>query len=596
MIQYPINVSPSNTAIDWDITGNRSIKFTFQGDWMNGCMVRFYDYDTGEYVRSVLSGSIMLTNNVAYTLSLSSIESYLQNDKNYTYDITMYQSEEANPTATTQPKYDMKVCAGKIEKVENGVVYIAPNNDYVQQSIPSQVKGGSYEKYYAQQIRVGSSKAQISAYNKTTGAITLFSGQSLSCQAGDYYEIYTACVTSPRYYFETRKTLEGTVTFGLYSGNITAYLNLPFATELVNVDSVKYYTVDLLWSNNSGFVQGEKGSQNEKFKTRLLSSPKIYSRSTTYKFERALFHDCEWTENDSDYYKATFTVVMNSNAVYTFTGTTTIAKATESTTNPYTVYGDMTAEWNREEGAVKLRYFENNHSSYNYLIRTNLITGEVDSLYPDYETFVGGNEIVMYDRTASTHASYKYEIVTFANNCAAHVPIMESSQYDFPTAFIDTNELAYYIYELDIVDSTIENDRPRFDLGECWKIVGDISDTTVTNNLDRQIHVGYGKYTSMTNTDTDYMSGTLSAILGRMDCGTKKFVDTIDLVQAWRKFITQKKPFLLKSQKGDVWIVYVSENPTTTYQENNMYIPTTLSFNWVEAYNIKDVIIFNRKD
>ena len=59
------------------------------------------------------------------------------------------------------------------------------------------------------------------------------------------------------------------------------------------------------------------------------------------------------------------------------------------------------------------------------------------------------------------------------------------------------------------------------------------------------------------------------------------------------RFITQPKPFLLKTQKGDTLIVNVIESPTVAYQENTKQIPSTISFTWAECDDIANVDIYD---
>jgi hypothetical protein len=83
-------------------------------------------------------------------------------------------------------------------------------------------------------------------------------------------------------------------------------------------------------------------------------------------------------------------------------------------------------------------------------------------------------------------------------------------------------------------------------------------------------------------------------MIGYVNCAERKYIDDIALVQAWRKFITSKNPFLLKSQKGDVWVVEITENPSTTYDESHSSIPTTFSFSWAEICNVNDIELYDR--
>ena len=88
------------------------------------------------------------------------------------------------------------------------------------------------------------------------------------------------------------------------------------------------------------------------------------------------------------------------------------------------------------------------------------------------------------------------------------------------------------------------------------------------------------------------MSSTFTGSLVQADCLSEtKWRDDIGLVNAWRDFITRDTIYLLRSQKGDVWVVNVVDNPTTTYEEGTPQISTSVSFNWAECANINDITI-----
>ena len=130
-----------------------------------------------------------------------------------------------------------------------------------------------------------------------------------------------------------------------------------------------------------------------------------------------------------------------------------------------------------------------------------------------------------------------------------------------------------------------------YSIGDCWKFGGEIDDVTITQNINRVAHVGTGNYSSVSMDDVNYASGSLSAMIGAVDCTDKKYKDTVDMVKAWREFITKNSVFMLKSQKGDVWIVNITESPSTTYSEMERDIPTTFQFNWAECMDLKKVLI-----
>ena len=237
------------------------------------------------------------------------------------------------------------------------------------------------------------------------------------------------------------------------------------------------------------------------------------------------------------------------------------------------------------------------------LFREDLESGEIIKL--PHNIFSTGDSIYTgYDVTASTHGKYRYTLAKFDENGGIIIPVPDetySGDTVFPSATIEINEGSYYITELNAFrfnDASIHpNEKARqiqnFRTGDTWQFMCDVENTTVVNNLDRMIHVGYSKYISSTSTKVNYMSGSLSATLGRINCAEKQFIDTIATVRAWREFITQPKVFLLKSQKGDVWMVNVTDNPQTTYDETHHSIPTTFTFSWAECMDVLDAYISN---
>lgn len=189
------------------------------------------------------------------------------------------------------------------------------------------------------------------------------------------------------------------------------------------------------------------------------------------------------------------------------------------------------------------------------------------------------------DYTIGSHKRVQYIVVPyeFANN-AMNVYTATVS----PVA--ETNFFGYTI--MSIKDSGKNADGlPVYFKGDIWKFMADIQDTENVQNLNNVLHVGYGKYATSTSTDNDYMSGTLTACLGNMSCARKTFEDDIEVVQAWRRFIAQDCMFVLKSQKGDVWLVKIVDSTNTTYKESVTKIPVNFTFSWVECGNVDEILV-----
>ena len=78
-----------------------------------------------------------------------------------------------------------------------------------------------------------------------------------------------------------------------------------------------------------------------------------------------------------------------------------------------------------------------------------------------------------------------------------------------------------------------------------------------------------------------------------INCAGSERIDDYDIAQVnkWNKFISENTTFLLKSQKGDTWIINITDNPSRSYDETLTPMITTVTYNWVEVENTDNVII-----
>lgn len=617
MIQYPTNVSPQNTAIDATNTADTHITFTSNADYLSYVRYRIFEYDTGKMVVNKINykTDFLPLGYNGYKISTSFGNDVLANGKDYILQMMLCQRTADG----TEFLYDMPVLGGVVTGSS------ARNKIYVAENITSIYPWGYTSGLYYPCSPIGDSmivkingeshvikyyNPQVTVDDKVYGMIETVDSFSFDVTDSMNYEIYSNFVISPQYFFRCRSKPSVSFTHNSYSNRL--YVKGTYSQAQNSM--IKYYVLKLYWSNTSSFVDypNSVGQRTEL----VAETNKIYSQNIEYNFWNCYRHDSNYAHGTNDYYKVVCEIVTQDDMVYTSDGyVITLTPADYSGLAGNTLYS-YDISWDKKMGRVihALRGYGSTGSfgiGKNYeLFRTDLDNNETVMLEPHFFEI---NEDTIYgcDMTASTHGNYKYELFLFDNTTghkgAVVIPDVDSGYTgigNFPCNIIKTSECAYYITDLTMLDdedllyhpNESGTKKPRFSTGDTWKFVGDIQDTTVTNNLDRMTHVGYGRYISSTSTDVNYMSGTLSAMIGYVNCTTREYVDNIALVRAWRKFITQKKSFLLKSQKGDVWVVNVTDNPTTQYQENYHKIPTTFSFSWAESYNINDISIVDVTD
>ena len=613
MIQHPTNVSPQNIAIDTANSSQTWLEFTVNADYISYYRHRIYEYDTGRMVinSAKYNSSFTPLGYNGFTLKNSFGANNLTNGKDYVHQVMMCQRNKDG----TEFIYDMPIIGGKIEGSS------ARNKIYIARDITAIYPWGYVNGVYSpcdsngdsMIIKINGESRVIKSYTPRViiddavyGMIETVSEFSFDVAKSMNYEVFSNFIISPQYFFSCRTSPNVTFSHTAYSNRLSV---IGTYSQDQNVP-IKYYILKLYWSNNSSFwnTPESNGSRCEL----IEETNKIYSQNIQFEFWNCFKHDSSYQHGTKDYYKVVCEIVTQDGMKYTSNDyIITLEPADHSgvTGNALFAY-DLS--WDRERGRVihKLRGYGSagkGVSGTYELFRTDLDSGETVKLAPHFYT-QNEADLYGYDLTASTHGNYKYELFLFDNteNYKGAVIIPDiSDNYngvgEFPCNTIRTNEYAYYITDLNLLEdddliyhpNSSGTKKLRFSCGNTWKFVGEIQDTTVTNNLDRMTHVGYGKYVSSTSTDVNYMSGTLSAMIGYVNCTTKEYVDDIALVRAWRKFITQKKPFLLKSQKGDVWIVNITDSPTTQYQENYHKIPTTFSFSWAESYDINNITIID---
>lgn len=127
--------------------------------------------------------------------------------------------------------------------------------------------------------------------------------------------------------------------------------------------------------------------------------------------------------------------------------------------------------------------------------------------------------------------------------------------------------------------------------GDTWRFISNIDSGSIVSNLDRTVHVGTSKMPTVTSTNNNYQSGIFSMNLLTLLCPDETIVDDIEKVEAWLKFINDDSLYILKSDKGDVWIIAISDNTSRSYDESVNPILTSASYSWTEVKSVDEIQI-----
>lgn len=598
MVQYPTNIYPSGTTFDASVSDdNNRVAFTFNGDIMSNALYHVFDYNTGEQVLETASGyqdhSPIGYNGTEFESARGFFGS-LTNGKDYAFQILIPQfTMTGNPR---EPLCDMFVLRGTTQEnyvASDGHIVIEDkiSNIYEWSTLSSEGWRNVIQwwgvNFAICQIVIGDQKRTITAYQPSTGKAAISEAFTGSIPAGTKYQIYCNYKVSDLYYFQCRSTPSVTVSlemgYGVGSGyGLNHYVSATYSQAQNAL--IRYYTVELWYSQYDSDTPWYKIDETEK----------IYSQEIKYNFYDDFLLRPPSREAQTTYrlyYKAVVNIV-------TVDGMTISAESSPILCGnnvvevPSTNIEAIVTDYDRADTFYNTIYnaFRPKHSVDLRWTQAGLPSNTTVCIYRE-NVQTGETEIIEsgYDVTIPTKGTFKYYAIprqTLGGGAYLN---------GISTTEITLNLKGYSITELILRDEEYQyGTRPRYQIGDQWKFVGEVQDTTVTQNGDRALHVGYNTYPTLTRTDTNYMSGTLSAMLGYVDCTTKKYVDDIDLVRAWRDFITRPCIYMLKSQKGDVWIVNITDTPTTTYSEMQKELPTTISFNWAECCSVNDIKISQR--
>lgn len=647
MLQYPINVYPDKTAFDTDNTTGadyfKGIKFTFQGDVLSAVFWRVYDYTTGEVVlqdKSFDSQIMPLCYNNG-EMEISNIFSELSYGK---YILQMMLTE----TRTTQTEgvykrvnsHDRYISRGKITSaystddnnsimIEDKINIIYPWGKVSHMYFPNVVDGSGFT-FRASEIvmHIGNEVVPIDSYNSSTGQVYLSHALLNDYPVGTSYQLYANYLITDLYYFETAKQplltaveFDGNnqpewIDWGVYGGTFKAmYWQTDDYYITQSGTAIKYFTYDLLKVDDDG---------NE---WDVFKSDKIYSQNVTFNFVDDyddmglsgyhymgevetyndlpsdatvndvylnLWNDKYYVKTDDDWavldecggnalgrnykIKLHFALQNGMYGDYTNNFTSPERYSSERVPNDYETVLDNDNNWvvinmvgGHVTGAMRFRIYRVYENAGMYYAN------------PHKELIADIKALSFTDYIVGNHGKYRYMIVpydTVSGNAFSPI-ITDTVVNDFYgytiTSLIDTGKTVY--------------GKPLYMVGDNWKIMADIDDTDNVQNINRVLHVGNGKYASVTASENNYISGSLTAELGRINCTDKIFKNDAAVMAEWREFISQDCPFILRNQKGDVWLIRVTDGGNIRYGEEGRQINSMVTFSWVECGSIYDYLI-----
>lgn len=234
-------------------------------------------------------------------------------------------------------------------------------------------------------------------------------------------------------------------------------------------------------------------------------------------------------------------------------------------------------------------YLNNNNSQSLSIYREEKERTQINLIYTNNFNTNTDSVVSYSDFLFANNNDYRYIIIlqTTINSDTDSEPIYK--YYKYVTDWFNFSCNSWVIIGLNKKEKQICS-KDVYSIGDSWRLYANLDSGDITQNINTTIYDSYSKYPKVGKIGNDYISGTLSSMLGQIDCINDSFEDDIYKVNAWRKFINKYQTYILKSDKGDIWQVSISSNPITNYDEAlNLY--TTISFSYTQIGDIHDVYI-----
>lgn len=128
---------------------------------------------------------------------------------------------------------------------------------------------------------------------------------------------------------------------------------------------------------------------------------------------------------------------------------------------------------------------------------------------------------------------------------------------------------------------------------DVWVLELDVSSEAREYNLDKTVFNGYTKYPKVSVGKRNYITGGMTCKIGHIECPTKVYTDTVDMIKAWREFVGSETPALLRDRKGNMWFVHLNAGSETTIDNLNQQ-PTEISFSFVEIDDPDNILVYSK--
>lgn len=193
-------------------------------------------------------------------------------------------------------------------------------------------------------------------------------------------------------------------------------------------------------------------------------------------------------------------------------------------------------------------------------------------------TFVGtidNSEFTITDPLAGNNKEYAYYVFPETENLIGTAMITDMVK--------NTSNWSYTIANL------IERYDGVYVSNEIWNLELNVESGEVTQNLDITSFATIGKFDKLSRGKKNYLTASLTCILGNLHPQTGDYDLTSEKMNKWREFISGSDKYIWKDRLGDVRIVSIADNPTSKALDETSEQAQQISISVKEVMDISEL-------
>lgn len=243
-----------------------------------------------------------------------------------------------------------------------------------------------------------------------------------------------------------------------------------------------------------------------------------------------------------------------------------------------------------DSATVTLSTFSKDINASSYPTDTNIIGYKVQKVAKNsLQTINVAPEteaLHIYDYNIQSGKTYKYRVIPIFNN---------NGKRSYGEV-VETNEITIAAERWSIVSliPTSQKGFYKVDTDNVWTFMLNVEEGAVKFNNNISFSAGVSRFPIAHDSALDYLSGSITALIGDIDCQYSYLNDDIYMIEKWRKFCKNGYLKLLKTPKGlNIPCEIHDSTATVDYPTENQ--PTSISFNFTQLCDDKTISAYSEQ-